>query len=89
MSDTPEDGHIDYIDEIAVLTDMIDEALLLIERGSTIEMSNFEVSVSALCTRLAANPPENIEEVSQAIEGLVRHLATLSDALQAQTGRTS
>ena len=86
MSDSANDAPLDYIDEIAVLSAMIEEGQRLVEGGNTIELSNFEASVSALCTRLAQDPPDNIEEVTRAIEGLVGQLGQLSQLLQAQTG---
>ncbi len=93
MTDTPTDpagdAPLDYIDEIAVLAQMIDDGQQLVEEGNSIDLSQFETSVSALCTRLAADPPDNIEEVSRAIEGLVGKLAALSAALQTQAGSSN
>ncbi len=86
--DTPDkEAPLDFIAEIEMLSNMIDDAHILVAQGQSIDMTNFEVLVAELCKALAEQPPADIDQVSRAIENLVTKLGGLSQALQSQVGQ--
>ena len=87
MSDTTDDDGGGYLAEIENLTALVDAGHEMVERGDAIDLSNLEAAIGDLCQRMAEDPPDDPEAVTQAIQTLVTRLGELGEALKAQTTR--
>ena len=88
MTETP-DTPANFEDEIADLATLISQARELVATGHTIDLAGLSGKIGEFCARIAADPPNDAESVTQMIEALVTDLNALGEAMSQQHAELS
>jgi hypothetical protein len=70
--------------QLAGLTNAIDDAIAAIERGETVELEGLDAEVETVCTAAAAAPAGVRDATAGLLELMIDRLEVLANALRAQ-----